>query len=47
MAAWEARTPATKHYLDKHQATLSIIVNRCYPIIQQAVNEPIVRYSRM
>ena len=46
-AAWEARAPAAKYYLDKHQANLFIIVNRCYPIIQQAVNEPIVRYSRM
>lgn len=45
--AWKARSPVTKRNLDANQATLSNMVNGCYPIIQQAVDEPIVRSSRM
>lgn len=44
---WKARTPIIKRYLDANQADLSNMVNACYPIIQQAVDEPIVRSSRM
>ena len=46
-ALWKARRPATMRHLDANQATLSNTINGCYPIIQQAVDEPIVRSSNM
>lgn len=45
--SWKARSPATKRYLDANQATLSNVVNGCYPIIQNAVDEPKVRTRKM
>ncbi len=45
--AWKARSPATKRYLDAKQSNLSKMVNTCYPIIQSAVDEPVVRSSNM
>jgi len=46
-SAWKARGPATKRYLDANQESLSTTINGCYPVIQQAVDEPIVRDSKM
>lgn len=46
-SAWKARTPATKRYLDANQASLPKIVDGCYPIIQRAVDDPIVRSTKM
>jgi hypothetical protein len=46
-AAWKARGPALKQYLDTHQNELPNIVNNCYSVIQQAVNDPKIQGIKM